>query len=126
MLDENRPVMRGLSAPFGLTFIPGSWLESIQIAKGSPSVINGAESMTGQINMEHRKPTDEKPLFVNGSYMMDTKTDLNIISPLQLSDKLYTVLMGHVDGNFKTHDMNEDGFVDEPALLQYNLANRWL
>ena len=126
MLDENRPVMRGLSAPFGLSYIPGSWLESIQIAKGSPSVINGVESMTGQINLEHKKPTDEKPLFVNGSVMTDTKTDLNILSSLQLSDKVYTILMGHVDGNFKTHDMNGDGFVDEPALLQFNVANRWL
>ena len=126
MLDENRPVMRGLSAPFGLSFVPGSWMESIQIAKGSPSVINGVESMTGQINLELRKPTDEKTLFVNGSVMTDTKTDLNILSSLQLSDKFYTVLMGHVDGNFKTHDMNGDGFVDELALLQFNLANRWL
>ena len=126
MLDENRPVMRGLSAPFGLSFIPGPWLESIQIAKGSPSVVNGAESMTGQINMEHRKPTDEKPLFVNGSVMTDTKTDLNVISSLQLSDKLYTIFLGHIDGNFKTSDMNMDGFMDEPALLQFNLSNRWL
>ena len=126
MLDEARPIMRGLSAPFGLSYVPGSWMESIQIAKGSPSVINGVESMTGQINIEHRKPTDEKPLFINASAMSDTKTDLNIISSLQLSDKIYTILMGHVDGNFKTHDMNGDGFADEPALLQFNLANRWL
>ena len=126
MLDENRPIMRGLSAPFGLSYVPGPWLESIQIAKGSPSVINGAESMTGQINLEHRKPTDEKPLFVNGSVMTDTKTDLNILSSLQLSDHISTILMGHVDGNFRTHDMNGDGFVDEPALLQFNLGNRWL
>lgn len=126
MLDENRPVMRGLSSPFGLSYIPGSWLESIQIAKGSTSVINGVESITGQINLEHRKPTDEKPLFVNGSVMTDTKADLNILSSLQLSDKFYTILLGHIDGNWKTHDMNGDGFVDEPALLQFNLANRWL
>ena len=58
MLDETRPVMRGLSAPFGLSYVPGQWLESIQIAKGASSVINGVESMTGQINMENRKPTD--------------------------------------------------------------------
>ena len=126
MLDENRPVMRGLSAPFGLSYVPGPWLESIQIAKGSPSVINGAESMTGQINLEHRKPTDEKPLFVNASVMSDTKTDLNVLSSLQLSDKVSTILLGHVDGNFRTHDMNGDGFVDEPALLQFNFGNRWL
>ena len=126
MLDENRPVLRGLSAPFGLSYVPGSWLESIQIAKGSPSVINGVESMTGQINLEHKKPTDEKPLFVNASVMNDTKTDLNVLSSLQLSEKISTILMGHVDGNFKTYDMNGDGFSDEPALLQFNLASRWL
>ena len=126
MLDENRPVMRGLSAPFGLSYVPGPWLESIQIAKGSPSVINGLESMTGQINVEHRKPTDEIPLFVNASVMSDTKTDLNVVSSLQLSENLCTVILGHVDGNFMTHDMNGDGFADEPALLQFNLANRWL
>ena len=75
MLDENRPVMRGLSAPFGLSYVPGQWLESIQIAKGASSVINGVESMTGQINMEHRKPTDEKPLFLNAAVMSDTKVE---------------------------------------------------
>ena len=53
MLDENRPVMRGLSAPFGLAYVPGQWLESIQIAKGASSVINGVESMTGQIKDPH-------------------------------------------------------------------------
>ena len=126
MLDENRPVMRGLSAPFGLSYVPGSWLESIQIAKGSPSVINGVESMTGQINLEHKKPTDEKPLFINASMMTDTKADFNAISAFQLSPTVYTNILAHVDGNFKTEDMNMDGFVDDPRQLQFNLASRWL
>ena len=126
MLDENRPVMRGLSAPFGLTYIPGQWLESIQIAKGSSSVINGVESMTGQINVEHRKPTDEKPLFINGAVMSDTKMDLNIASSLQMGYKWSTILLGHVSGNIEPHDMNGDSFLDEPKQLQFNLSNRWL
>ncbi len=126
MLDENRPVMRGLSAPFGLSYVPGQWLESIQIAKGASSVINGVESMTGQINMEHRKPTDEKPLFINAAVMSDTKMDLNIASSLQMGYKWSTVILGHVSGNIAPHDMNNDGFLDEPKMLQFNLANRWL
>lgn len=128
MLDENRPVMRGLASPFGLNYVPGQWLSSIQIAKGAPSVINGVESITGQINMEHRKPTDEVPLFVNASMMSDTKADLNVASSLQLGDdgKWSTVILGHVSGNFKSFDMNNDGFLDEPKQLQVNLANRWL
>jgi len=128
MLDENRPVMRGLSAPWGLNFIPGQWLESIQIAKGVTSVINGVESMTGQINMEHRKPTDEKPLYIQASYMDDSKADLNVISALQFDpmSTWSTVVMAHADGNFKTMDMNGDGFMDDPAQLNLSLSNRWL
>lgn len=126
MLDETRPVMRGLSAPFGLSYVPGQWLESIQIAKGSSSVLNGVECMTGQINMEHRKPTDEKPLFINGAVMSDTKMDLNVASSLQMGYKWSTVILGHVSGNIEEHDMNGDGFMDDPKMLQFNLANRWL
>ena len=126
MLDENRPVMRGLSAPFGLSYVPGQWLESIQIAKGASSVINGVESMTGQINMEHRKPTDEKPLFLNAAVMSDTKVDFNIASSLQMGYKWSTILLGHVSGNIAPHDMNNDSFLDDPKMLQLNFANRWL
>ena len=126
MLDETRPVMRGLSAPFGLSYVPGQWLESIQIAKGSSSVINGVECMTGQINMEHRKPTDEKPLFINAAVMSDTKMDLNVASSLQMGYKWSTVILGHVSGNIAPHDMDGDSFLDEPKMLQFNLSNRWL
>lgn len=128
MLDENRPVMRGLAAPFGLSYIPGQWLNSIQIAKGAPSVINGSESITGQINMEHRKPTDEIPLFINAAFMSDLKADLNVASSLQIGDdgKWSTVILGHISGNFKDMDMNGDGFLDDPRQAQINLSNRWL
>lgn len=128
MLDENRPVMRGLSAPWGLGFVPGQWLESIQIAKGVTSVINGVESMTGQINMEHRKPTDEKPLHLQASFMSDTKADLNVISSIQLDpmSKWSTVILAHADGNFKTMDHNGDGFMDDPLSRNFSLSNRWL
>lgn len=126
MLDENRPVMRGLAAPFGLSYVPGQWLESIQIAKGSSSVINGSESITGQINLEHRKPTDEKPFFINAAVMSDTKMDLNVASSLQMGPNWSTVILGHVSGNVKSFDHNHDGFMDDPMALQFNLSNRWL
>ena len=126
MLDESRPIMRGFSAPFGLSYVPGQWLESIQIAKGSSSVISGVESMTGQINLEHRKPTDEKPFFLNAAVMSDTKMDLNLASSLQMGPSWSTVILGHVSGNVRTFDHNGDGFMDAPEQLQFNLSNRWL
>ncbi len=135
MLDENRPIMRGIASPFGLGYIPGQWLSSIQIAKGAPSVINGVESITGQINLEHRKPTDEVPFFLNAAFMSDSKMDLNLASSLQLGNdgKWSTVLLGHVSGNFAGHDMDMKanggagtGFLGEPSQLLVNVANRWL
>ena len=126
MLDASRPVMRGLSAPFGLNFVPGQWLESIQISKGVSSVVSGVESMTGQINLEHRKPTDEIPLFIQASTMNDLKTDFNIASSLQLNDKWSTILLGHVDFNQIPMDHNGDGFMDDPRSRTVTVANRWL
>ena len=126
MLDESRPVMRGLAAPFGLTYMPGQWLESIQIAKGAASVVSGVESVTGQINMEHRKPTDEKPFFLSLSGMSDARLSGDVASSIQFNDRLSTVVLGHVDKNFKPFDMNGDGFMDDPMVTQFNVANRWL
>jgi hypothetical protein len=82
--------------------------------------------MTGQINMEHRKPTDEKPLFLNAALMSDSKVDFNIASSLQMGYKWSTVILGHVSGNYSLHDMNGDGLLDDPKMLQFNLSNRWL
>ena len=126
MLDENRPVMRGLAAPFGLSYIPGQWLESIQIAKGPSSVINGVEAISGQINVEHRKPTDEKPLFLNAFINSMLMAELNAASSLQIGNRWSTVLMAHASRSFMAHDMNGDGFRDEPEMTHLNFANRWL
>lgn len=128
MLDENRPVMRGLSAPWGLTFVPSQWLESIQIGKGAASVVNGVESMTGQINMEHIKPDAVKPLYVQASFQNDTKGDLNVVSafPTDGIGNWNTVILAHVDGNFKPFDENGDGFMDDPMSRNFALGNRWL
>ncbi len=126
MLDENRPVMRGIASPFGMSFVPGQWLESIQIAKGPSSVINGLEAITGQINMEHRKPTDETPLFVQVYGSSDKMFETNIASAVQFNEKWSMINMAHVGGTASKMDHNEDGFRDEPEDLQLNFTSRWL
>ena len=126
MLDETRPVMRGLASPFGLTYVPGQWLESIQIAKGPSSVVNGLEAITGQINVEHRKPTTETPLFVNLFLNNNLRAEANVASSLQLNDKWSTVIMGHVSKDNEVHDGNGDNFRDDPITRQLNFDNRWL
>ena len=126
MLDENRPVMRGIASPFGLSYIPGQWLESIQIAKGPSSVVNGLEAITGQINLEHRKPTAEQPFFLNLFLGSSLRSEANVASSLQLNKKWSTVILGHFSTDPKGHDGNHDGFRDEPISRQFNIANRWL
>lgn len=75
---ENMPFVRGLSAPFGLTFIPGTWAKEIQIKKGAGSVVNGYESISGQINIELQKPDNTDKLFVNGYFSEGGRVELNI------------------------------------------------
>ncbi len=126
MLDEARPIMRGLAAPYGLEYTPGMWLQGIQISKGVTSVTSGYEALTGQINLEHRKPTDNEPLFVNLYLGEDLRTEANITSSFFLTEQLSTVILSHVSVDNHEMDKNSDGFLDTPLKKQYNLANRWL
>lgn len=128
ILDENRPIMRGLSAPYGLNYTPGMWLNSIQVSKGVSSVTAGHEAITGQINMEHRKPTDEERLFLNLYFDSELRPEINISSafPLTKDKRLSTVILAHGSMDTKSHDMNNDGFRDLPQTNQINIANKWL
>ncbi len=128
LLDENRPIMRGLSSPYGLNYTPGMWLNSIQVSKGVSSVTAGHEAITGQINLEHRKPTDEERLFVNLYFDSELKPEVNITSaiPLTADKRLSTVIMAHGSMDTRSHDLNHDGFRDLPEARQINIANKWL
>ena len=126
MQDEKMPIMRGLSSTFGFNYVPGQWLESIQIAKGPGSLANDAAGATGLINMEHRKPVDETPLFVNIYGSSDKMFDANIASALQLNDRWSTVLLAYVSYANSMMDHNQDGFRDDPTTRQINVSNRWL
>ena len=128
ILDENRPVNRGLSAPYGLNYTPGMWLNSIQVSKGVASVTAGHEAITGQINMEHRKPTDEERLFLNLYFDSELRPEINLSSaiPVTKDKRLSTVILAHGSMDTRSHDMNNDGFRDLPQTRQINIANKWL
>ncbi|MDR2813704.1 MAG: TonB-dependent receptor [Prevotellaceae bacterium] len=126
MLDESRPVMRGLAATYGLSYTPGSWLEGIQISKGTSSVVSGYEAVTGQINVEHRKPTSPDRLFVNAYLNSDYRGELNVAWASQPAPALYNMLLLHASGDSRAVDVNGDGFADQPQAQQINVADRWL
>ena len=128
ILDENRAIMRGLSAPYGLGYTPGMWLNSIQVSKGVASVTAGHEAVTGQINLEHRKPTDEERLFLNLYLDNELKPEINLSSalPVTKDKRLSTIILAHASLDTKSYDHNKDGYKDLPAARQFNVANRWL
>jgi outer membrane receptor for ferrienterochelin and colicin len=122
---ENIPAIRGASQAFGLSFIPGTWVESIQITKGAGSVVNGFESITGQINTELVKPTKDNKFFLNLYGASSERLELNAHFNTQVSDKWSTGIYLHGNTHQKKHDVNDDGFMDMPLYNQINVMNRW-
>lgn len=125
MLTENVPGFRGVSSPYALDFIPGAWIQSIQVSKGASSVKNGFESITGQINVELLKPQLQPSLKVNAYFDSDGKLELNGMGNLHFGDKWSGGLLVHGANSFWTHDGNDDGFVDMPKIQRLSLVNRW-
>ncbi|MEN3324913.1 TonB-dependent receptor [Mariniflexile soesokkakense] len=122
---ENIPTVRGASQAFGLSFIPGTWVESIQITKGAGSVVNGYESIAGQINAELVKPSMDDKLFVNLYSASSGRLELNTHINTKVSDKWDTGLYLHGSTLNEAHDVNNDGFLDMPQYDQINILNRW-
>lgn len=123
--QENLPMVRGASQTYGLTFTPGTWVESIQITKGAGSVVNGYESISGQINTELVKPLTNNPLFVNGYINQNGRYELNTHLNTRLNDKWSTGLYIHGNKRTAKEDNNGDGFLDAPLADQINVYNRW-
>ncbi len=125
ILRENLPVVRGLSGNYGLTHIPGPWLQSIQISKGASSVRNGYESVTGQINTEFKKPEKSDKLFVNLFGNSEQRMEANITTAFKITPNWSTMLLAHGNMLTRAHDLNSDGFADMPTGQNLNLMNRW-
>ena len=123
--EENIPSVRGASQAYGLSFVPGTWVESIQITKGAGSVINGFESISGQINYELLKPLDDIPFFLNAYASQDERFEINTHFNNKFSDKLSSSLFLHGNTRSAKNDMNNDGFLDGPIGKQVNILNRW-
>src|SRR6218665_2342794 len=120
------PGVRGLASSQGIQFIPGSWINSIQVTKGVGSVINGYESIAGQINVELKKPQESDKLFVNGFVNSAARTEANVVYTTQAGKKWATTFLLH--GNIRPIEMdeNKDSFLDFPTGNQINFINRWV
>lgn len=122
---EKKPVMRGLVNPYALEYVPGYWMESVNISKGTASVATGYESITGQINVEIKKPETSESIAANGYVNSMGKTDIAVLGAHQFNSKLSTMLLTFGTYLQKKWDTNNDTFIDMPLLQQFNIMNRW-
>lgn len=122
---ENIPFLTGLESSFGLNSVPGTWVESIQITKGTGSVVNGYESMAGLINVEFRKPETMQRLFINGYGNYLGRAELNVHGGQIINDKWSTGTFAHVSTLQTEWDFNKDGFRDVPLSKSGSFMNRW-
>ncbi len=122
---ENIPFLTGIESSFGMNSIPGTWVESIQITKGTGSVVNGFESMAGLINVEFRKPQTTQRLFVNAYGNSLGRTELNVHGGQILNDKWSTASFVHGSILQTEVDQNKDKFRDLPLFKSASFMNRW-
>lgn len=122
---ENMPYMRGLANGYGLSFVPGTWIQSIQLSKGAGSVINGYESLTGQINTELQNPETSDKLNFNAYLNQNARNEYNLNLKHRFNDKFAVGLLSHANFNPMAEDLNKDGFADIPTGKQYNFMNKY-
>lgn len=119
------PFVRGLSSNYGLGFIPGPFIESIQINKGAGSVTTGHESISGQVNIELKKPHETEKFALNGFLNSEQRMELNTQVAGKIANHVYSELLAHASRLQNKVDHNKDGFLDSPLYEQINLYNRW-
>ncbi|SHE67696.1 TonB-dependent receptor domain-containing protein [Chryseobacterium takakiae] len=122
LTKELLPEIRGLASAYGLNFIPGRWIESIQLTKGGSTVTNGYESITGQINTELLKHSEKPETSLNLFADFNGRTEANITSVSNIDDKWSQTFLLHGNGTFGDTDMNDDSFLDRPKGTQLNAA----
>ncbi|MGL1885235.1 MAG: TonB-dependent receptor [Reichenbachiella sp.] len=122
---ENMPDVRGLSSIYGMVYIPGTWIESIQLNKGTGSVVNGFESVAGQINVELRKPEEGDRLYLNIYGNEGGRLEANVNLRNQVNYHWSTATLLHAKNSSFERDRNEDGFLDMPLSNHFIGLNRW-
>jgi copper chaperone CopZ len=122
---ENIPDIRGLSSIHGFEFIPGPWIEGINLTQGTGSVISGYEGITGQINVELFKPSSEEKLYFNAYANEGGRYEGNLTYNAEINEKVGTAFLLHGSTRTRTFDRNVDGFLDMPLSDQFVAVNRW-
>lgn len=124
VLIDGFPLIQALSYTYGISSIPGTLVDNIYVSKGANSVLQGYESISGQINVETKEPdqTDrlllnvyvnnffEKHLNANYAFKKEKWSNLTAFHTIQPANKI---------------DRDKDNFLDLPQLRRYMISNKW-
>ncbi len=125
VLIDGMPIVSSLSTVYGLSGIPNSLVERIEIVKGPASSLFGSEAIGGIINIITKKPQNAPRLsfdIFSTSYQ-ETNIDVGLTSKV---GKKATVLTGISYFNFqKIVDKNHDHFTDVTLQDRVSVFQKW-
>lgn len=125
VMFDNIPSVRGLASIYGLSYVPGPWIREISISKGVGSVINGHESITGQINVAHKNAQMKERLFINAYAGSQGRLEFNAVLRQPVNEHWNSMLLAHGAMSELRFDMNNDGFLDNPLFRNVVARNEW-
>src|SRR5687767_2624918 len=118
VLVDGFPMIQGLTYTYGISSIPGPLVENIFVAKGAASVLQGYESISGQINVLTKEPDKADKLFLNGYINSFAEKHINAFYSAK-KNKWSNITAIQVVQPAGKVDKDEDTFIDVPLLTRY-------
>ena len=121
---DGMPIVSALSTVYGLSGIPNSLVNRIEVVKGPASTLYGSEAVGGLINVITKDPKDAPR--VNVDLFATTDQEYNIDLGLKTSTKKASTLLGINYFNFQNlMDKNGDNFTDITLQNRISVFNKW-
>ncbi|MCC6688880.1 MAG: TonB-dependent receptor [Saprospiraceae bacterium] len=120
VLLENKPDFGGIGSAYAMDFVPGTWIDAIQISKGASTVVNGYQSITGQINVELIKPNKGKPLYINAYGNHEGRYEANVVLNKKYKSPWSQGLLMHASGQQNRSDHDHDSFIENVLRSTYS------
>lgn len=121
---DGMPIVSSLSTVYGLSGIPNSLVQRIEVVKGPASTIYGSEAVAGLINVITKDPSQAPRLSLD--VMSTSQWENNIDLGLTLKRKKVNALLGVNYFKFNNKlDINNDNFTDITIQDRISIFNKW-
>ncbi|MEO7977041.1 TonB-dependent receptor [Flavobacterium sp.] len=125
VLIDGMPIVSSLSTVYGLSGIPNSLVERIEIVKGPASSLYGSEAVGGLINIITKNPTNA-PIF-SADYFTTSYFESNLDLGVKFkAGKKATSILGVNYFNYdQLIDKDQDNFTDVTLSERISVFNKW-